>query len=625
METDQYKKIIVGLLLLTAGVDVYTTETVQTMLDSVEESVEPPEPQRIDDWQFQRSEAEDDGPTLAEKMHHVSGQTIFSLLAGVPFAGPGTFLLSGGGLVLGAQAWFSQIMSNAQSTAAMESASGDLGYTTGGAKDIQNFRDNIDAGYLPSPTDITYQGLYYQYYLDRGQQDECNELFCPSYSQAVSEDPLSDEEEQFMTVGLNSNLALDEFERKKLNMVLVLDISGSMGSGFDQYYYDRFGNRHEVNNTGKSKMTVAAESLAALTEHLREDDRLGVVLFNSRAHKAKPLRLTNETDMEAIRDHMLELRAGGGTNMDAGIQMATDMIDDYADSDQTEYENRIVFLTDAMPNIGRYGEDELFSMTESNAQNNIHTTFVGMGVDFNTELVEEITAIRGANYFSVHSSDQFKERMDENFKYMVTPLVFDLEMTLESEAYSIDRVYGSTAADESTGELMQVNTLFPSPTDGDSTRGGVVLLRLDKDETAPSDELSLTVEYEDRTGEQEQSTRTITFGDHDPEYFENDGIRKAIVLTRYVDLMKNWVIYEKEQYSDDVPDEAYERAQEPGVEPPRDDLLNQWEQQSTPLSVSEEYETKISEFKDHFETEMETLGDDSMSQEVELMESLVSE
>ena len=58
-------------------------------------------------------------------------------------------------------------------------------------------------------------------------------------------------------------------------------------------------------------------------------------------------------------------------------------------------------------------------MTRRNAENHIYTTFIGIGVDFNTELVEGITKIRGANYYSVHSAEQFRERMDEEFEYMV--------------------------------------------------------------------------------------------------------------------------------------------------------------------------------------------------------------
>lgn len=41
------------------------------------------------------------------------------------------------------------------------------------------------------------------------------------------------------TVGLDSGIQASDFKRKKLNVVLVLDVSGSMGSPFDEYYYDQ--------------------------------------------------------------------------------------------------------------------------------------------------------------------------------------------------------------------------------------------------------------------------------------------------------------------------------------------------------------------------------------------------
>jgi hypothetical protein len=45
-----------------------------------------------------------------------------------------------------------------------------IGLAAGGAKDIANFRDNIRNRFLPLPTDVTYEGLFYDYYLIPGPQ-----------------------------------------------------------------------------------------------------------------------------------------------------------------------------------------------------------------------------------------------------------------------------------------------------------------------------------------------------------------------------------------------------------------------------------------------------------------------
>jgi len=65
---------------------------------------------------------------------------------------------------------------------------------------------------------------------------------------------------------------------------------------------------------------------------------------------------------------------------------------------------------------------------KDNADDKIYMTFIGVGVDFNTTLIDSITKVRGANYYSVHSSKEFANRMDDEFDFMVTPLVFNLEL-----------------------------------------------------------------------------------------------------------------------------------------------------------------------------------------------------
>merc|ERR1712087_386328 len=65
---------------------------------------------------------------------------------------------------------------------------------------------------------------------DDNNDDQCNEF------------------DYFLTVGLNSNISEDDFikKRKRLNLICVLDVSGSMG--------DHFGGS---NNSYQSKMKIA--------------------------------------------------------------------------------------------------------------------------------------------------------------------------------------------------------------------------------------------------------------------------------------------------------------------------------------------------------------------------------
>jgi len=499
--------------------------------------------------------------------------------------------------------------------------SDNIGLSAGGAKDINNFRENIINDYLPLPTDITYEGLFYDYYFDTGQTEECDSLFCPSYTFAVTRDPLSGEVEHYLSVGLNSGMKESDFERKKLNLVIVLDISGSMSHPFYSYYYDQFGDVVELSEEEKDmdKIEVASKSIVALLDHLEDDDRFGMVLFDSKAYLAKPLNLVGETDMEAIGEHILEIQAGGSTNLYSGMDLATGLFDDFIDVNQSEYENRIIFLTDAMPNTGELGEDSFLGVLEKNADDHLYTTFIGIGVDFNSELIEYITKTRGANYYSVHSPAQFKERMDDEFEYMVTPLVFDLQLTLEAEGWEIEKVYGSPEANEATGELMKVNTLFPSKSEGGETKGGLILLKLKK--LAEDSTLNLKASYEDRNGNRESIESTVEFSNEEPEFFANSGIRKGVLLSRYADLMKNWLIDERGHASTSFPWEPSVNHEDGIIVPP---TLGEWERQSLPLSVSPLYKDVFQQFSEYFVSEVEVIGDETLSQELEILEILLA-
>ena len=510
-----------------------------------------------------------------------------------------------------------------------ESLAGDrIGLAVGGAKDINNFRKNVENNYLPLPTDITYEGLFYDYYFDTGEQEICQKLFCPSYSYAISKDPFSKEDEYYLSVGLNSGVKESDFKRKKLNLIIVLDISGSMSSQFNRYYYDQFGRTTPIEGTEddadyqKSKMEVAREAVVGLLDHLNPDDRFGMVLFDNVAYLGKPLSLVSDTDMNSIKGHILELQPRGGTYFEAGYRDGTKLFDEYLNTDQSEYENRIIFITDAMPNIGQISEEGLFGLTKKNADNKIYTTFIGVGVDFNTELIEYITKIRGANYYSVHSGKEFKQRMDDEFEYMVTPLVFNLNLNLDAKGYKIEKVYGSPEANEATGEIMKVNTLFPSKREEQETRGGIVILKLKK--ISPDADLKLKVSYEDRLGKVDTNEMAVKLESKTPDFYENTGIRKGILLSRYANLMKNWINDERESHTKQQPIKPAVNKIEGIVIPPdfEEPQLGRWERQSISLRVSQEYKDLIKEFKIYFESEMNVIGDNTLSKEITVITKL---
>jgi Ca-activated chloride channel family protein len=482
-----------------------------------------------------------------------------------------------------------------------------VGLAAGGTTDVTNFRENVAEGFTPQPEAISDEGLFYEYYFGTGERTATEALFAPRYSAAVSAHPLTGNTERYLSVGLDSTLSVSEFERPRLDLVAVLDVSGSMDSPFDEYYYDEQGRKREAETAGETKLSAATQSLCALTEQLHAEDRLGVVLYNHRAHVAKPLRDVGATDMPAIRRHIREIKAGGGTNLADGFEAAIDMLIDGPSGRHVE--RRVMFMTDMMPNTGATEETELTDLFADAAADGIHTTFIGMGLDANAELADALSGVRGANHYFVHSADEFEQRLGAEFDYMVTPLVYNLTLELDAEGYEIEAVHGSPSADAARDRLMHVGTLFPSAKQDGKSRGGVVLVRLAQQR--PDADLELVASWTERDGSDQTERITVSMPES-PETFAHDGVRKAIALARYARELRRW--------ARDIHDRA-DRAT--GV----DDWLlpdqrGQQERESVKLVVPEEYADRFARVQEYLATERAAVADDSLDQELNLLDTL---
>ncbi|MCF7918967.1 MAG: VWA domain-containing protein [Candidatus Cloacimonetes bacterium] len=509
---------------------------------------------------------------------------------------------------------------NAQS--GVVSFDNELGFSVGGAKDVDNFRLNIENGYLPLLSSITYEGLFYDYYFNtQGVSSETEDMFSPSYNIAQERNPLTDEEETWLSVGLNSNIKESDFGRKKLNLVVVLDISGSMRSPFNQYYYD--GGRRIDDGDQRSKLEIATETICSMLDHLEAEDRFGMVLFENRAFLAKPLNRVGDTDMDKIKQHIMDLRPQGGTNMYAGMQSGTQLYDKYLNADKSEYENRIIFLTDAMPNRELTDKNSLWGVLDENADKGLYATIIGVGVDFQTRLVEHISKVEGANYYSIHSAKEFKKRLDEEFEYMVTPLVFNLNLVVDVEGYEIMRVCGTPYSEESKGELLKVGTLFPSPSVEGEVKGGIILVELKR--TAKDGQIYLLAGYDDRNGKHFQNRLQVDFKKVMASSRLSPGLQKGVLLVHYADLLKEWVEYMRNPESGEKKLQGTDDWQY-RIPPQRRGYqgLNEWEQRSMPLAVNAHYQTEFIKFRDILLSERERLEDKNLQQEIDLLNLLIN-
>lgn len=318
--------------------------------------------------------------------------------------------------------------------------------------------------------------------------------------------------------------------------------------------------------------------------------------------------LCEDLDVDALRQRiMAEVRTRGGTNLECGMLSAKAILDAAAQdkSDDIVRSNRIIYLTDMNPNSGTKNKHGLLGLTRTYASQRVFSTFIGVGIDFNTDLVSFISDTSGCNYYAVKSEEDFKKRMDTEFELMVTPLVFDLKLRLKSEGDSctIGNIFGSGKSDEVKNqdggdgetmdyEVMHVKTLFPSKTEGGRTKGGIIVIQLRTKGDAERLNFEIECTFKDKFNTAHRNEQVVTFeSDGGQAQFDTLGIRKGILLSQYVSLIKKWL----------VDDECADNKK---------------------ITVSEGYNMKFKRFLAHFEREMEALDDDSLNQDLDILKIL---
>jgi Ca-activated chloride channel family protein len=170
----------------------------------------------------------------------------------------------------------------------------------------------------------TYDTAFYAHYFLTGDREKDAEVKC-TYAQAHTRDPLTQQEDCWVSVSYNSkydgvgmktNTGGRSSNRPALNLVVALDISGSMGDTFR-------GDDSDEDETsavgGQKKLQVAKECLLTLLAQLRDDDAFGLVLFNTQASILQPLTKWGEIERVGLEKAILKLRANGGTELTEGI------------------------------------------------------------------------------------------------------------------------------------------------------------------------------------------------------------------------------------------------------------------------------------------------------------------
>ena len=221
-----------------------------------------------------------------------------------------------------------------------------------------------------------------------------------------------------------------ERDRKPAQLTFVIDVSGSMERE------DRLG--------------LVKQALRLLVDRLRDDDRIGIVVFGTTARVLlEPVALGESAvlvagvyrrpgdevdgDRRSGRRSILEaidlLQAEGSTNTEEGLLLGYDMA---RRAFRPQAINRIVLCSDGVANVGRTGPQSILERVRSEADRGIHLSTIGFGMgNYNDVLMEQLADKGDGNYYYVDQLDEARRVLVENLTGTLQVIAKDAKIQVE--------------------------------------------------------------------------------------------------------------------------------------------------------------------------------------------------
>ena len=168
-----------------------------------------------------------------------------------------------------------------------------------------------------------------------------------------------------------------ETQRPAVNLAIVLDRSGSMSG---------------------QKLEKAKEAAIEALRRLGGKDLFSLVVYDHNVQTIVPAQSAANT--EGIETKIRSIRSGGNTALFGGVSQGAAEIRRHL---QSNFVHRIILLSDGLANVGPSTPEDLGRLGAALIKENISVTTVGVGTDYNEDLMTRLAQNSDGNSYFVES------------------------------------------------------------------------------------------------------------------------------------------------------------------------------------------------------------------------------
>lgn len=322
--------------------------------------------------------------------------------------------------------------------------------------------------------------------------------------------PVGQQVKVYLMVLVKAASAADETNRRPLNLSLVVDRSGSMAG---------------------AKIDYTRRAASMLVQNLGVSDILSVVLYNDTVDTLLMPEPVRRKDI--INQQIERIVPSGATNLSGGWLQGCNLVAMNSGEGQT---NRVILISDGLANRGVTDTEKLISFAKQKFGEGIGTTTMGLGDEFNEELLMALANAGGGAYYYIESPEVMPSILDEELTGLLKLVGQNLTIAVSSPvSASLKQMNAYPEERVSAGKVFRMGDVF-----GDEIKALVLELHVPAFATEGTHRLvSLDIAYDQLTdgGIQHQTIAraidvTVSGSAVRPVRIANAGVMEQVMLLK---------------------------------------------------------------------------------------------
>lgn len=270
------------------------------------------------------------------------------------------------------------------------------------AASYSNVRRFINQGALPPPGAVRIEELinYFQYDYPQPTDDH---PFAIKTEMAAA--PWNNQHQLVMISLQGAKVPADNLPAS--NLVFLIDVSGSM----EDY----------------NKLPLVKQSMKMLTDQLRENDRVAIVVYAGSAGMVLPS--TSGADKQTIKNAIDNLQAGGSTAGGAGIKLAYKIA---RENFRSGGNNRVIICTDGDFNVGESSDAAMETLVEKERESGVFLTVLGYGMgNYKDNKMQKLANKGNGNHAYIDNANEAKKVLVNEFGGTLFTIAKDVKLQVE--------------------------------------------------------------------------------------------------------------------------------------------------------------------------------------------------